>query len=456
MNDINALVKNRMDTLVTAALNPNDKSLYKEATRLHSLGECLKYIFSFGFKDPGQQRLKTVINSLSRALSENGFSPLETLHRVVSVPSIPVRFTIDEAGNELQGEYDLYIEKENDAVYVLVISDGDSMEPLTITLDKAQFFTGINCLNTLHYLEKYDFLDARQHYIETGKVDLSGENLSQINMECMDLRNANLTGANLSGVNLTGANFSEVNLTKTILSDSNLTTEQLLGTSLVKDNFCSDKQIEAANILHTMMQSSNEIYCKYNELFNSLKGLAIPERKCQFAKKLIENSQGKTVSYSIDGSIIADESIVHYTMHQYAMIGINDFEKDLNDRVFRLFLEKPEMYESIIPADSKIRKIKTMGEWHEMVNSNKLDLDMKRLLARGFRDTNEYRNFVENMREDLGSLGFTSYDDFFEIIDKTLKILNSLNVSKADDAELVSQYKSFYNEFPTFIGMVCE
>lgn len=34
MNDINALAKNRMDTLVTAALNPNDKSLYNEATRL--------------------------------------------------------------------------------------------------------------------------------------------------------------------------------------------------------------------------------------------------------------------------------------------------------------------------------------------------------------------------------------------------------------------------------------
>src|ERR671911_294271 len=54
------------------------------------------------------------------------------------------------------------------------------------------------------------------------RADLSGRNLSEVNLRRAELSEANLTGADLSGTNL-----SEANLTRADLTDASLTEEEL-------------------------------------------------------------------------------------------------------------------------------------------------------------------------------------------------------------------------------------
>ena len=200
MDNINALAQKHMDILVNAAMSPGDKTLHKEATKLHGVGECLKYIFTLGIKDSGEKRLKSVINSLSRSLASENISPRKTLNSIIdnSDSNMSIRFTIDESEKSLQGEYELCITKDTDGAYLLEISEENVSEPLELQLSEAQFISGARYFNTIYFLDECNLSEARQKYIDTGCLDLSEEDLSGRDMSDLDLSNADLSGANLS------------------------------------------------------------------------------------------------------------------------------------------------------------------------------------------------------------------------------------------------------------------
>ena len=291
MDNINALAQKHMDILVNAAMSPDDKTLHKEATRLHGVGECLKYIFTLGIKDSGEKRLKSVINSLSRSLASEGISPRKTLNSIIdnSDSNMSIRFTIDESEKSLQGEYELCITKDTDGAYSLKISEENVSEPLELQLSEAQFISGARYFNTIYFLDEYNLSEARQKYIDTGCLDLSGEDLSGRDMSDLDLSNADLSGANLSR--------------------TSIETEQLLDTSLIRDNFSEDNQREAAKKLsEIMLLETNNFnnFNKFDKLFESIKNMAKPECQPLFSKTLIEEKNSNiVVSYSIAGNIIA-------------------------------------------------------------------------------------------------------------------------------------------------------
>ncbi|CEJ67261.1 pentapeptide repeat-containing protein [Citrobacter pasteurii] len=292
MDNINALAQKHMDILVNAAMSPDDKTLHKEATKLHGVGECLKYIFTLGIKDSGEKRLKSVINSLSRSLASEGISPRKTLNSIIHNSGMSIRFTIDESEKSLQGEYELCITKDTDGAYSLKISEENVSEQLELQLSEAQFISGARYFSTIYFLDKNNLSEAGQKYIDTGCLDLSGEDLSELDMSDLDLSNADLSGANLSR--------------------TSIETEQLLDTSLIRDNFSEDNQREAAKKLsEIMLLETNNFnnfnnFNKFDKLFESIKNMAKPECQPLFSKTLIEEKNSNiVVSYSIAGNIIA-------------------------------------------------------------------------------------------------------------------------------------------------------
>nr|WP_223240159.1 pentapeptide repeat-containing protein [Citrobacter sp. C6_1] len=285
MDNINALAQKHMDILVNAAMSPDDKTLHKEATKLHGVGECLKYIFTLGIKDSGEKRLKSVINSLSRSLASENISPRKILNSIIdnSDSNMSIRFTIDESEKSLQGEYELCITKDTDGAYSLKISEENVSEPLELQLSEAQFISGARYFNTIYFLDEYNLSEARQKYIDTGCLDLSGEDLSGRDMSDLDLSNADLFGANLSRTSIEA--------------------EQLLGTSLIRDNFSEDNQLEAAKKLSEIMLLETNNFNKNDKLFESTKNMAKPE--CQHnqldaAEKLSKMLSGIMLSETND------------------------------------------------------------------------------------------------------------------------------------------------------------
>ncbi|WP_249424360.1 pentapeptide repeat-containing protein [Citrobacter sp. RHBSTW-00271] len=285
MDNINALAQKHMDILVNAAMSPGDKTLHKEATKLHGVGECLKYIFTLGIKDSGEKRLKSVINSLSRSLASENISPRKTLNSIIdnSDSNMSIRFTIDESEKSLQGEYELCITKDTDGAYSLKISEENVSEPLELQLSEAQFISGARYFNTIYFLDEYNLSEARQKYIDTGYLDLSGEDLSGRDMSDLDLSNADLSGANLSRTSIEA--------------------EQLLGTSLIRDNFSEDNQLEAAKKLSEIMLLETNNFNNNDKLFESTKNMAKPE--CQHnqldaAEKLSKMLSGVMLSETND------------------------------------------------------------------------------------------------------------------------------------------------------------
>ncbi|EIQ79893.1 pentapeptide repeat-containing protein [Citrobacter sp. RHBSTW-00271] len=289
MDNINALAQKHMDILVNAAMSPDDKTLHKEATKLHGVGECLKYIFTLGIKDSGEKRLKSVINSLSRSLASEGISPRKTLNSIIHNSGMSIRFTIDKSEKSLQGEYELCITKDTDGAYSLKISEENVSEQLELQLSEAQFISGARYFSTIYFLDKNNLSEAGQKYIDTGCLDLSGEDLSELDMSDLDLSNADLSGANLSR--------------------TSIETEQLLDTSLIRDNFSEDNQREAAKKLsEIMLLETNNFnnfnnFNKFDKLFESVKNMAKPECQQLFSKTLIEEKNSNiVVSYSIAGN----------------------------------------------------------------------------------------------------------------------------------------------------------
>ena len=283
MDNINALAQKHMDILVNAAMSPDDKTLHKEATRLHGVGECLKYIFTLGIKDSGEKRLKSVINSLSRSLASEGISPRKTLNSIIHNSGMSIRFTIDKSEKSLQGEYELCITKDTDGAYLLEISEENVSEPLELQLSEAQFISGARYFNTIYFLDECNLSEAGQKYIDTGCLDLSGEDLSELDMSDLDLSNADLSGANLSRTSIEA--------------------EQLLGTSLIRDNFSDDNQLEAAKKLSEIMLLETNNFNKNDKLFESTKNMAKPE--CQHnqldaAEKLSKMLSGIMLSETND------------------------------------------------------------------------------------------------------------------------------------------------------------
>ena len=293
MDNINALAQKHMDILVNAAMSPDDKTLHKEATKLHGVGECLKYIFTLGIKDSGEKRLKSVINSLSRSLASEGISPRKTLNSIIHNSGMSIRFTIDESEKSLQGEYELCITKDTDGAYSLKISEENVSEQLELQLSEAQFISGARYFSTIYFLDKNNLSEAGQKYIDTGCLDLSGEDLSELDMSDLDLSNADLSGANLSR--------------------TSIETEQLLGTSLIRDNFSEDNQREAAEKLSEIMLLGTNDFDRIDELFESIKHMAKPKCQQLFSNRSAEYGMTMHASYSISENIIVSLYKTIYT-----------------------------------------------------------------------------------------------------------------------------------------------
>ncbi|WP_410752226.1 pentapeptide repeat-containing protein [Citrobacter sp. U14242] len=452
MDNINALAQKHMDILVSAAMSPDDKTLHKEATKLHGVVECLKYIFTFGIKDSGERRLKSVINSLASSLASEGMSPRKTLNSIIDKPGISIRFTIDKSEKSLQGEYELCISKDTDGAYLLNISEENVSEPLELQLSEAQFISGARYLNTIYFLDTNNLSEARQKYIDTGCLDLSGEDLSKLDMSDLDLSNADLSGANLSR--------------------TSIATEQLLDTSLIRNYFSEDNQLEAAEKLNEIMLLRKNIFSNNNnKLFESIKNMAKPECQQLFSKTLIEEKDSNMmVSYSIAGSIIANESIVHYTMQKFSEVGMGNVKQSL-DKFSKLFFEQPDVYDDIIPVKSSLRKITTLAKWNEAVQSGSyFDADKLAFLSAGLRKTTEYQNFIKGLKNDLESFGITEKESYLKILDKCGIMMGEYDyvtdqkipeetlkkVKFLEDEEILGQYISFYREFVNSIGVIFE
>ncbi|WP_238405285.1 pentapeptide repeat-containing protein [Citrobacter youngae] len=443
MDNINALAQKHIDILVSAAMSPDDKTLHKEATKLHGVVECLKYIFTFGIKDSGEKRLKSVINSLASSLASEGMSPRKTLNSIIDNPDISIRFTIDKSEKSLQGEYELCISKDTDGTYSLNISEENVSEPLELQLSEAQFISGARYLSTIYFLDKNNLSEAQQKYIDTGCLDLSGEDLSELDMSDLDLSNADLSEANLSR--------------------TSIATEQLLDTSLIRDNFSEDSQPEAAARLNEIMLLGKNIFSKNNKLFESIKNMAKPECQQLFSKTLIEEKDSDMmVSYSIAGNIIANESILHYTMQKFSEAGMGNL-KQVIDKFSKLFFEQPAVYKDIIPAESSLRKITTLDKWNEAVQSGYFDADKMALLSRGLSTTTEYKDFIKDLKDDLESFNITSQESYCKILDKGEIMMGKYdyctNVSVItpeilEDVEIFGQYTSFYREFGKLIDVI--
>ena len=446
MDNINASAQKHMDILVSAAMSPDNKTLHKEATKLHGVVECLKYIFTFGIKDSGEQRLKSVINSLSRSLASEGMSPRITLNSIIDKPGIPIRFTIDKSEKSLQGEYELCIRKDTNKAYSLSISEENVVEPLELQLSEAQFLSGVRYFDNIYFLDTHNLSEAKQKYIDTGYLDLSGEDLSELDMSDLDLSNANLSEANLTGTNLTGTDLTGTNLTGINLTGINLTTEQLLDTNLIRNNFSEDNQLEAAEKLNEIMLLEKNIFSKYNKLFESIKNMAKPECQQLFSKTLIEEDSNMMVSYSIAGNIIANESILHYTMQKFSEAGMGNL-KQINDKLSKLFFEQPAVYKNIIPAESSLREITTLDEWSEAFQSGYFDREKMDLLSQGLRTTTEYKNFIKDQKDDLESLNITSKDSYYKILDKCDALIANYDYSTNPSEETLGHYISFHTEF---------
>lgn len=451
MDNINALAQKHIDILVSAAMSPDDKILHKEATKLHGVVECLKYIFTFGIKDSGEKRLKSVINSLASSLASEGMSPRKTLNSIIDKPNISIRFTIDKSEKSLQGEYELCISKDTDGAYLLNISEENVSEPLELQLSEAQFISGTRYFSTIYFLDTNNLSEAQQKYIDTGCLDLSGEDLSELDMSDLDLSNADLSEANLSR--------------------TSIATEQLLDTSLIRDNFSEDNQPEAAARLNEIMLLGKNIFSKNNKLFESIKNMAKPECQQLFSKTLIEEKNSNMmVSYSIAGSIIANESIVHYTMQKFSEAGMGNLKQVL-DKFSKLFFEQPAVYRDIIPVESSLRKITTLAAWNEAVQSGSyFDADKLALLSEGLRRTTEYQNFIKGLKNDLESFGITEKESYLKILDKCEIMMGEYdyvtnpkipketlkNVKFLEDVEILGQYISFHREFANSIGAILE
>lgn len=433
MDNINAFAQKHLDILVSAAMSPDDKILHNEATKLHGVVECLKYIFTFGIKDSGEKRLKSVINSLSRALASEGMSPLKTLNSIIDKPGISIRFTIDKSEKSLQGEYELCISKDTDGAYSLNISEENVSEPLELQLSEAQFTSGARYLSTIYFLDTNNLSEAEQKYIDSGCLDLSGEDLSELDMSDLDLSNADLSEANLSR--------------------TSITTEQLLDTNLIRNNFSEDNQLEAAEKLNEIMLLGKNIFSKYNKSFESIKNMATPECQQLFSKTLIEEDSNMMVSYSIAGNIIANESIVHYTMQKFSEAGMGNL-KQINDKLSKLFFEQPAVYKDIIPAESSLREITTLDKWNEALQSGYFDADKMALLSQGLHTTTEYKNFIKDLKDDLESLNITSQESYFKISDKCDVLIGKYDYSTNSGAETLGHYTSFYREFGKLIDVI--
>lgn len=450
MDNINALAQKHIDILVSAAMSPDDKTLHKEATKLHGVVECLKYIFTFGIKDSGEKRLKSVINSLASSLASEGMSPRKTLNSIIDNPDISIRFTIDKSEKSLQGEYELCISKDTDGAYSLNISEENVSEPLELQLSEAQFISGARYLSTIYFLDTNNLSEAQQKYIDTGCLDLSGEDLSELDMSDLDLSNADLSEANLSR--------------------TSIATEQLLDTSLIRDNFSEDNQPEAAARLNEIMLLGKNIFSKNNKLFEAIKNMAKPECQQLFSKTLIEEKDSDMmVSYSIAGNIIANESILHYTMQKFSEAGMGNL-KQVIDKFSKLFFEQPAVYKDIIPAESSFRKITTLDKWNEAVQSGYFDADKMALLSRGLSTTTEYKDFIKDLKDDLESFGITEKESYLKILDKCEIMMGEYdyvtnpkipketlkNVKFLEDVEILGQYISFHREFANSIGAILE
>ncbi|HCL6022332.1 hypothetical protein [Citrobacter freundii] len=176
------------------------------------------------------------------------------------------------------------------------------------------------------------------------------------------------------------------------------------------------------------------------------------------------------VSYSIAGSIIANESIVHYTMQKFSEAGMGNLKQVL-DKFSKLFFEQPAVYRDIIPVESSLRKITTLAAWNEAVQSGSyFDADKLALLSEGLRRTTEYQNFIKGLKNDLESFGITEKESYLKILDKCEIMMGEYdyvtnpkipketlkNVKFLEDVEILGQYISFHREFANSIGAILE
>ena len=77
-------------------------------------------------------------------------------------------------------------------------------------------------MNNKRLLKRFQSGERNFQWADLLFADLSGYNLSGINLQEADLRGANLSGANLSNANLQQANLRGANLNETNLSDADL------------------------------------------------------------------------------------------------------------------------------------------------------------------------------------------------------------------------------------------
>ncbi|MGY6530572.1 MAG: pentapeptide repeat-containing protein [Cyanobacterium sp.] len=91
-------------------------------------------------------------------------------------------------------------------------------------------------------------------------IDLTKQDLRNINLSWAILVNANLTGVNLSNANCRNANFQGANLTETIIDNSNFSKANMVNTKLAK-SYINKTDFSGADLSQSNLSRANLIEC---------------------------------------------------------------------------------------------------------------------------------------------------------------------------------------------------
>jgi len=106
--------------------------------------------------------------------------------------------------------------------------------------------------------------DLRSYIFTSGKIDLQQANLSHSNLSGADLSKMNLGGANLSYADLSNAKLNQVNLAEANLDHANLSGAQLQQSDLSRANL-SFANLTNANLQQTVFARANLTCANLNQ-----------------------------------------------------------------------------------------------------------------------------------------------------------------------------------------------
>jgi uncharacterized protein YjbI with pentapeptide repeats len=173
----------------------------------------------------------------------------------------------------------------------------------------AAFSANQNDLEKLKKMEQPQILqmdlsntDLRSYVFTPGKIDLQRANLSHSNLSGVELSKMNLGGADLSYADLSNAKLNQVNLADANLDHANLTGAQMQQTDLSRVNL-NFANLTSANLQQAILTKADLTCANLNQADLS---------KANFSEATIS---GATFVNTKTGDILGYESIIETKTH---------------------------------------------------------------------------------------------------------------------------------------------